>query len=45
MKMLPRVLIGETWYFIDQRLKQFRNVDDPHDFEDANEELIESFWS
>lgn len=26
--MLPRVKINGTWYYVDKRLKEFRNVDD-----------------
>ncbi len=34
MKALPRIkLEGKTW-FVDARLCQLRNVDNPHDFVD-----------
>lgn len=35
---MPRVLpiekIGRKWYFVDERLRQYRNVMDPDDFID-----------
>jgi hypothetical protein len=35
---MPRVLpiekIGRKWYFVDERLRQYRNVLDPDDFFD-----------
>lgn len=31
-RVLPIVKIGGTYYFVDERLRQIRNVKDPHDF-------------
>ena len=35
---MPRVLpiekFGHKWYFVDERLRQYRNVMDPDDFVD-----------
>jgi len=40
---LKRLKIDGKEYFIDERLSQIRNVDDPHDYEDVSPELI-GFW-
>lgn len=32
VKKLPTVVIAGKKYFIDKRLKQLRNVENPHDF-------------
>ena len=32
--VLPQVQYGRTRYFADLRLRQFRNVDNPHDYVD-----------
>ncbi len=31
VKQLPIMQIGDTSYFVDERLKEFRNVKNPHD--------------
>jgi hypothetical protein len=31
VKFLPRVKINNKWYFQDNRLREFRAVDNPHD--------------
>lgn len=31
-RVLPIVKIAGTYYFVDERLRQIRNVKDPHDF-------------
>ncbi|OGC62487.1 hypothetical protein A2264_01125 [candidate division WWE3 bacterium RIFOXYA2_FULL_46_9] len=30
-RVLPIVKIGRAWYFVDERLRQLRNVENPHD--------------
>jgi len=37
VKMLPIVKENDKEYFLDERLKQLRNVKNPHDFIDLNE--------
>lgn len=32
--VLPTVTIGEQEYYVDERLRQLRNVENPHDFID-----------
>ena len=32
MRELPKVKIGKVLYYRDVRLKQFRNVKNPHDY-------------
>jgi hypothetical protein len=29
--MLPRVLLNGVWYFRDDRLREFRRCDEPHE--------------
>jgi len=41
---LKRLRMDGKEYFIDERLSQIRNVDDPHDYEDVSPELIH-FWN
>jgi len=41
---LKRLRMDGKEYFIDERLSQIRNVDDPHDYEDVSPELIH-FWT
>lgn len=36
MKRLKKLKIEEKIYFLDERLKQLRNVKNPHDFIDLN---------
>lgn len=36
-KKLPTVTLGGKTYFIDRRLKQLRNVENPHDYVDFKE--------
>lgn len=31
VKQLPIIKIGDTSYFVDERLKEFRNINNPHD--------------
>lgn len=33
-RILPIAKISRTWYFVDERLRQLRNVTDPADFLD-----------
>ena len=40
---LKRLRMGGKEYFIDERLSQIRNVDNPSDYEDVSPELID-FW-
>ena len=30
-RQLPAVRIGNKWFFVDERLMQLRNIDDPHE--------------
>jgi len=41
---LKRLRMDGKEYFIDERLSQIRNVNDPHDYEDVSPELIH-FWN
>lgn len=41
---LKRLRMDGKEYFIDERLSQIRNVDNPHDYEDVSPELIH-FWN
>ncbi|MDQ5987107.1 MAG: hypothetical protein CSYNP_02844 [Syntrophus sp. SKADARSKE-3] len=36
---LPTVKIGAKVYFVDARLRQLRNVDNPHDFVEMTDEI------
>ena len=40
---LPKIIIDGVVYYIDQRLSEIRNVDNPHDTESVSPDLIE-FW-
>lgn len=39
MRRLPVVRIGSTTYFVDRRLRQIRNVYNPHEFIDFKDEF------
>lgn len=41
--MLPIVFFQGKWYYVDERLKQMRNIDNPNDFEYLEEGQIQ-FW-
>jgi len=41
---LKRLRMDGKEYFIDERLSQIRNVDNPHDYEEVSPELIH-FWN
>ena len=43
MRQLKTIIIDDKEYFIDERLCQIRQVDNPHHFEDVSPELID-FW-
>ena len=43
VKMLPVVRYERKLWFLDERLKQLRNVRNPHDFIDLNEIEIDYF--
>lgn len=43
MKKLPIIQIGKTKYYIDQRLSQIREVDNPNNYENVSAELI-FYW-
>jgi hypothetical protein len=43
VKMLPVVRYERKLWFLDERLRQLRNVRNPHDFIDLNEFEIEYF--
>jgi len=37
-RRLPTVKINGKTYYVDTRLRQYRNVENPHDFIDMDEE-------
>ena len=37
MSELPKIKVGKKTHYFDARLKQLRNVDNPHDYEDLTE--------
>ena len=37
VRMLPIVKENDTEYFFDKRLRQLRNIKNPHDYVDLNE--------
>jgi len=37
VKILPIVKENDTEYFFDERLRQLRNIKNPHDYIDLNE--------
>lgn len=46
MRALPIIKIGDTRYYVDERLNELRNVDDPNDrekMEGSAEWYIETF--
>jgi len=43
VKMLPVVRYERTLWFFDERLRQLRNVRNPHDFINLNEFEVEYF--
>ena len=43
VKMLPVVRFERKLWFLDERLRQFRNVRNPHDFIDLNDFEVEYF--
>ncbi|MDP8216013.1 MAG: hypothetical protein P9L98_01660 [Candidatus Kaelpia imicola] len=43
VRELPKIQIGKKNYFIDKRLNQIRNVNNPHDFESVSLEVID-YW-
>jgi len=43
VKMLPVVRYERKLWFLDERLRQFRNVRNPHDFIDLNDFEVEYF--
>jgi len=43
VKMLPVVRYERKLWFLDERLKQLRNVQNPHDFINLNDFEIEYF--
>jgi hypothetical protein len=46
--VLPIVKINQKWYFVDERLHEFRNVQDPNDakrFHDQNDLQTYRFWT
>ncbi len=45
VKMLPVVRYEKKLWFLDERLKQLRNIRNPHDFIDLNDFEVEYFKS
>jgi len=43
IKELPTIKIDNEVYYIDKRLSQIRNINNPNDFENVSLELI-NFW-
>ena len=43
MKELPTIIIDGIKYFIDRRLNEIRNVNNPYDWDRVSPELIE-YW-
>jgi hypothetical protein len=43
VKQLPTVTLAGTRYYVDERLGEIRNVDDPCDSEDVSPDLIEQW--
>ncbi len=43
VKMLPVVRYERKWWFFDERLRQIRNVRNPHDFIDLDEVEMDYF--
>ena len=43
VKMLPVVRYEKRLWFLDERLRQLRNVRNPHDFIDLNDFEVEYF--
>ena len=41
MRELPKVKIGKKEYYIDKRLSQIREVNNPHNFEDVSPKIID----
>jgi len=42
-RMLPIITYNRKKWFFDERLKQLRNVKNPHDFTDLNDFEVEYF--
>jgi len=43
MNKLPIIQIGKKRYYIDAKLSQIRNINNPHDYETESRELID-YW-
>lgn len=43
MKSLPTIIIDGVKYFIDKRLNQIRNINNPHDWDMVSPEII-NYW-
>lgn len=41
MTQLPIVRLGKKKYFADRRLRQLRNINNPHDYENESLEVID----
>lgn len=39
-RQLPKISRGKTIYFFDERLRQLRNVDNPHSYIDLTNEEV-----
>jgi hypothetical protein len=37
---LPKIQVGTKVYYVDARLRQFRNVENPHDYLDYGDDLM-----
>jgi len=43
VKILPKINIKNKTYYIDKRLSEIRNVENPHDAETVSSEVID-YW-
>jgi hypothetical protein len=37
---LPKIQVGKKLYYVDARLRQLRNVENPHDYVDYGDDLM-----
>lgn len=43
IKHLPTIQIGEKHFFIDERLNEIREVNNPHNYEPVSKEITD-YW-
>ena len=44
IKKLKTIQLNNKKYFVDERLKEIRNINNPHDSESVSKELI-NYWN